>query len=400
MPTTTRDESVGPVMSHEDIAQELRRRILTVQYGPGQRIPPERELIEEFGCSRMTVAKAMAPLVADGLIERHPGRGTFVTKGQHKPGPAGPAGRSNGRAATRGNVIKYISPGQEESVRDSRNDVLSALHGVLDEAGYHVSIDLYGDLDEHLRCLAKVHDRQIAGVVLWPAPHARTRKAISELVRAAIPLVLVDTYLPDLDCDYVVTDNIEGAALMVRHLAQLGHRRICYLTPLPDRTSLRDRLTGFLRGLVEAELPVDDGSVARLPMLAPLGAVPPDSEALAGLLDRVMGAAVPPTALFTSNDTLALAILPLLHARGLSVPEDVTLVGYDGIEAGEFGAVPLTTIKQDFGDMATVAARILLERFDGRPAPLRYHRLIEPQLVVRASCAPPGARCAAAVAAV
>ena len=385
----------GSTTSHVEIAQEMRRRILTAQYRAGQRIPPERELLETFGCSRMTVARALTLLAAEGLVERHQGRGTFVAAHGER-GSTAESARHGGRIATRGNVIKYISPGQESGVRSSRDEVLSSLHGALDEAGYHISVDFYGDLEQHLRCLEKVHDPQIAGVVLWPLPHARTVRAVGELMAQRVPVVLIDTYLPGIDTDHVVTDNVEGAAAMVRHLVSLGHRRICYLTPPTERTSLRDRLTGFLRGLVDADLPLRDTGVMRLPLAAAAAAPTEPGAALGEVLSQVLSAAAPPTALFFSHDTLALAALQWLRMHRVRVPEDLSVVGYDGIEAGEFGSTPLTTVKQDFGEMADVAARILMERFDGRQEPLRYHRQIEPQLVVRDTCAAPHARRAVA----
>lgn len=387
------ETDAGNVTTHADIAQEIRRRILTAQYRVGQRIPPERELLETFGCSRMTVARALALLAEEGLIERHRGRGTFVARHGERAGLVETdAGRSSGRLQTRGNVIKYISPGQGKSVRSSRDDVLSGLHGVLNEAGYHVSVDFYADIDEHLRCLERVYDPQIAGVVLWPDPDPRTVQAVAGLMAQGVPIVLIDTYLPGIDGDHVVTDNVEGAATMVRHLAQRGHRRICYLTPPPNRTSLRDRLTGFLRGLVEEDLPLDRTSVVRLPPSGPGESALAADAALGCALATLLSSATPPTALFASNDALALAAMQWLRERQVRVPVDLTVVGYDGIEAGEFGPAPLTTVKQDFREMAVTAARILLERFDGRTAPLRYHRLIEPRLIERATCAAPGGR--------
>ncbi len=367
-----------------DIGRELRRRILTGRYAAGQRIPPERELEQEFGCSRPTVAKAMAPLVDAGLIERHRGRGTFVV------GAAG--AQSRGRTATagtsgRGNVVKYISPGQDRAGRNSRDDVLAGMHSVLNDSGYHVSVDFYSDLEQHLGCLSKAVDPQIAGLALWPAPHERTLAAVEAAMRQGLPLVLIDTYLPGLDCDYVVTDNIEGAAMMVHHLAGLGHQRISYITAPVNRTSVRDRLSGYLRGMVEDKLPVGDKSVVQLECDNAIGEQL--NHELGLTLDRLIAGGEVPTALFVSHDSLALALLPLLKARGVRVPADLALVGYDGIEAGELCSVPLTTIKQDFFGMAQMAGRILLERFDGRSEPLRYHLMIKPQLVVRASCAAP-----------
>jgi len=362
-----------------DIEREIRRRIATGCYKPGQRIPPERELEAEFGCSRITVAKAMTPLVADGLIQRFRGRGTFVVERKDASEALATASSYTSRAITRGNVVKYISPGQDRSGRSSRDDVLAGLHSVLNDAGYHVSVDFYSDLDEHLDSLARVSDPQIAGVALWPTPHAKTSQAVSGILRQGVPLVLVDTYLPSLDCDYVVTDNIEGAATMVHHLAALGHRRICYLTEPADRTSLRDRLAGFLRGMIEMGLPVDSGSVVQLEG--------PDGEGVEAALQRVVDSEARPTALFMSHDAVAVRAMQWLQSRGVRVPQDLSVVGYDGTEAGEVCAVPLTTIKQNFHEMARVAGRILLERFDGRADPLRYHLMVRPQLIERASCA-------------
>ena len=371
-----------------EVERELRRRILTGCYGPGQRIPPERQLEEEFGCSRLTIAKAMAPLVAEGMVTRHRGRGSFVAKLRQGGGARMvPTAQNGGRAAARGNVVKYISPGHDQGGRSSRDDVLAGLHDVLDGAGYHVSVDFYSDLDQHLCCLEKADDPQIAGLALWPTPHERTVETVSMVLKHGLPIVLVDTYLPELDCDYAVTDNIEGAAMMVRHLAQLGHRRIAYLTAPVDRTSLLDRLSGFLRGMVEAGLPVDTHSVVRFEPSELAAGRQPDRAALERAVDRLLAGPEPPTAMFTSNDRLALPLLSVLQARGVRVPDEITVAGYDGIEAGEFCSVPLTTIKQDFYQMARIAARILLERFDGRAEPLRYHWQIKPQLTVRQSSA-------------
>ncbi len=377
--------TTNDMVSQQAITQELRRRILTAQYAAGQRIPPERELLHEFGCSRLTVAKAMAPLVAEGMILRHQGRGSFVAESLPHTEGCSRAVRSSGRPATRGNVIKYLSPGQESSVRGSRDDVLNSLHSVVNAAGYHVSVDFYSSVKEHLHCLERVRDPQIAGVVLWPAPDPRTTAVIQSLTEAGVPIVLIDTYLPGVDCDYVVTDNIDGAATMVTHLASLGHRRICYLTKPVTRTSLRDRLSGFFRGMVEADLPVDNSSVVHVDehILEADG-----HDKLFRILEELMARPAPPTALFASHDSLALAIRQWLISRGISIPTQIALAGYDGIEASSFGTPALTTMEQDFRRMASDAARILMERFDGRPVTLRHQRYIQPHLRTRASTEP------------
>lgn len=375
--------------AQSQITNELRRRIVTGQYGGGHRLPPERELQEEFGVSRLTVAKALSPLVDDGLLSRTRGRGTFVMA--QTPGGPIQAGqiRRSGAPGTRGNVIKYISPGHSRSFPSMRDDVLFGLHRVLDQAGYHVSVDFYANLDEHLQCLVKSEDTQIAGIVLWPLPHEKTVQAVTKLGEQGVPLVLIDTFLPEIDCDYVVTDNIAGAAMMVHHLAGLGHKRISYIGVDERRTSLVDRMSGFFRGMVEAGLPISERSVVRV---ASDTSVSSSNAALGKALNELLEAPDAPTAVFASHDFLAIAIQGLLRERGLRVPQDLTVVGYDGIEAGEFCVPSLTTMQQDFAQTAQTAARILLERFDGRSNGLRFRSLIEPALVVRQSASAPATR--------
>lgn len=386
----TKEEGNRAYVSGSQVSQEMRRRVLAGMYAPGGRLPPERELELEFGCSRLTVARALMPLVQDGLLQRFRGRGTFVVdrEGQGKARHATTMGRGE-RLPDRGNVVKYVSPAHRDGTSRSRDEVLAGLHTVLDEAGYHVSVDFYDDLEQYIKCLAKASDLQIAGLVVWPALGEGIIEAMTALMRQGVPLVLADNYLRELECDHAVSDNVEGAAAMVRHLAELGHRRICYLTMPTNPTSLVDRLSGFLRGMVEHGLPVDSSSVVRLSVQVGAPDLRLQPTDLTQQIDALLALPDPPTALFASHDILAMSAMAHLQLRGVSVPKQMTVVGYDGTEIGEFGAVPLTTMKQDFLAMARTAARILIERFDSRNSPLRHQAWIKPQLVVRASSATP-----------
>ena len=246
-----------PVSGHaaplavQTIYDALHQRLDAGDYAVGDRLPTEREIGEEFGVSRMTVAKAMAQLVCEGRVERFRGRGTFATAGPAADAPSGVG------TAT---AVSFISPGRTGQPVQVSHGILEGMHAVLRAAGYTVGVEFYDGSEAHRQCLAEVQRPTLAGAAVWPEPGPGVGEAITTL-RQTVPVVLVDTYLPELDCDHVVSDNLSGASLMVDHLAASGHRRIVYLTEPPDRTSTRDRLTGFFRGMVVNGLPLRADSV-------------------------------------------------------------------------------------------------------------------------------------------
>jgi DNA-binding LacI/PurR family transcriptional regulator/DNA-binding transcriptional regulator YhcF (GntR family) len=346
---------------------ELRRRIVAGDYPSGDKMPPEREVGEEFGVSRVTVAKAMAQLVNEGMIHRHRGRGTFV----HLPPPDASA-----PAASR---VTFISPKGRDQAVLVRRGVLEGLHEALEDSAYAVAVDFYDTLPHHLKCLAKYQDPNSAGFVLWPESDHRVKEQVSAMIAQGFPVVLVDAYLPDLDSDSVVTDNVRGGAMMVQHLAALGHQRIAYLTEPATRSSMCDRLTGFLRGMVLGGLSIGPDSIIEVPGAAP------DRAVMAQAIDRLLASSPRPTALFCAHDSLAMSAYWALRERGIAAPAEISLAGYDDIDAAEHFALPLTTISQDYFEMGRVAGRILLERMENRPASVRYQKFIQPHLKIRDS---------------
>jgi DNA-binding LacI/PurR family transcriptional regulator len=347
-----------PLQTKIEVERELLRRIASGRHRPGSRIPPERELAAAFGCSRGTVSKAVASLAEAGALERRHGAGTFVAEQARTP---------------RGNTVTYLSPADGAREEGSRTGVLEGMHEVLDGAGFRTGIDFYSTPRECAACLRKLRGADVAGVVLWPAPGAEVAAETRRLAASGVAVVMIDTFLPDVECDYVVSDNIAGASDMARHLASLGHHDICYLTGKPDRSSLVDRMAGFLKGMVMAGLPFSAENVRQVN--GDLKAV------VASLLRRKKR----PTALFAANDMKAVTIINALREAGVDVPGEMSVAGYDGVEAGRLARPSLTTMEQDFKGMAAKASHILLERLGGRPVKVFYRVYVKPKLVKRKS---------------
>lgn len=245
------------------------------------------------------------------------------------------------------------------------------------QAGYFVSATNLQSLTraELTDALDHLHDQSVEGIVLISA----TDDAI-EVARAkeasGVPVVVVEAG-EDRARWTVGVDQVAGAVLGTEHLIHLGHKEILHLAGPPDWTEARGRLLGWQTAMYNAGL---------RPALHLAG----DWSARSGYeLGRDIARHSEVTAVFAANDQMALGLLRALTEAGRSVPDDVSVVGFDDIPEAAYLIPPLTTVRQDFTAVGRRAIEILQSAIaaDGRPDP---ERLISPELVVRASTASPG----------
>ncbi|MER9326796.1 substrate-binding domain-containing protein [Mesorhizobium sp. M0488] len=206
-----------------------------------------------------------------------------------------------------------------------------------------------------------------------------------------LPFVALDLDSEDGSVAAIGVDNIAGAGLAARHLTDLGHRRFAVLAlPFADgRTGLispeelraaayagtRDRLTGYFREL--SRVGIDTSTV-------PVYETANDAASTKAGLETIFASGEPPTAILAMSDRMALATLEWLSARNLSVPGDVSVVGFDGVPEGAVSEPPLTTVAQPIAEMGRLAVKAILES-DGQ---VRRQQL-PVELIVRGSSAPP-----------
>jgi DNA-binding LacI/PurR family transcriptional regulator len=217
------------------------------------------------------------------------------------------------------------------------------------------------------------HER-VDGLILAPA-RPDDRKAL-EVVRSGIPVVCVDRGLAEADVDTIVVDNLEGARAAVDHLLRLGHRRIGHVAGLPQLPSTQERVAGYRAALQAAGLTSD-------PALVRHGNSKHESgrDLTADLLDLPD----PPTALFTGNNLITLGALETIHRRGLRIPEDVALVGFDDMYWAISLNPPLTAVSQPGYEIGRRAAELLFQRV-AEPNRPSAKVVLKTSLVVRRSC--------------
>ena len=199
-----------------------------------------------------------------------------------------------------------------------------------------------------------------------------------------IPIVVVNNQAAE-DYRYsIYHDDVDGSRQLTRHLIELGHRKIGYLGNCHSGRSTLDRLTGFRQEMEFAGLPVPDNYIHEIP----------GSEPEKGIcaVDHFLGLPDRPTALVCFNDMMAIGILKSLQSRGIRVPEDFSVTGFDNIVFSNYTNPPLTTFDQPKRFIGQKAAELILSLIDSTSktsVPEQKIQVLKGNLLVRESTAPP-----------
>ncbi|WP_344971899.1 LacI family DNA-binding transcriptional regulator [Streptosporangium fragile] len=242
-------------------------------------------------------------------------------------------------------------------------------------AGYFVSmvslrtIDRAGVRD----ALDYLAEQGVDGVVVV-APQRSAARALTDMP-TGVPVVAVGAGHTG-DVSVVSVEQVEGARLATRHLLDLGHETVWHISGPSDWLESEGRVQGWRAALAAAGRPAPD----------PL---PGDWSPRSGYRAGLRLAAMPEvTAVFVGNDQMALGALRAFAERGVRVPEQISIVGFDDIPESEFFTPPLTTVRQDFGAVGRCSIEVLLRQLEAGPEWSHERHVVPPRFVVRASTAP------------
>ncbi|HEX9943898.1 MAG TPA: LacI family DNA-binding transcriptional regulator [Thermoanaerobaculia bacterium] len=243
-------------------------------------------------------------------------------------------------------------------------------------AGYHILVSgSHSDLEETTAVLQALHGR-IDGLILLTAGIGA--EWLRRTLPRRLPAVLLYNSGADEEHDSIQIDNRRGARMATDHLLDLGHRRIALVRGPPGNTDAAERLRGFRDALAARGLEAD-------PRLELPGDFGEESGFRAG--ERLARLAQPPTAVFAANDAMAIGCLAALRGRGLHVPEDVSLVGFDDIPIARYLTPALTTVQVPIAEIGGRALERLVAVIQGGREMAKQHDVVTPTLAVRASTA-------------
>lgn len=205
-----------------------------------------------------------------------------------------------------------------------------------------------------------------------------TGAEIAECERAGLPLVVIDPMNPlDDRVTSIGSTNWAGGVQATRHLLDLDHTRIAFVGGPEHSVPGRERLHGYREALEAAGIQPDPALTRRGDFTAETGAEAAES---------LFSAPDPPTAVFAGNDVIAMGVMRVARSKGLRIPQDLSVVGFDDTYGAKWTDPPLTTVRQPLRQMGRVAARTLFEIADGR-GPDSHHVQLATSLVIRESTA-------------
>jgi LacI family transcriptional regulator len=253
-------------------------------------------------------------------------------------------------------------------------DLTKAIEEILYKEG-HMIVLCHTNYDQtkEERYIEAVKEYNFAGVIMVTA--TETESLVANLKSVKCPIVLVNRYLPSFETDTVLVDNYRGAYIATRHLIDLGHKNIAHIYGPQNSTASKERIRGYIDAMKEANLTVDESYL-----------FPGDLKRASGIsfAQYLLESQKHITGVFCSNDLTAAGVIDVMTENGKSVPDDLSVVGYDDSQVALNCRVKITTIQQSHYEMGKSAAQMILGRISDNNAPYRQI-VFNPQLIIRDS---------------
>lgn len=360
---------------HRKISTRLEIEIASGKYGSGDRLPSEIQLVQQFGVSRPTVARALRDLETKGLIERRAGSGTYVKA------------TSGARNNTTTQVLGLLVPGLPNT---------EIFHIICGEIASLARVHEYGlmwggptspfqnvsaGLEHAEEICQQFIERKVSGVFfapaeLHPGQEAANSRIAESLREAGIAVVLIDRDLSSFprrsDFDLVGLDNLAAGYTIADHLIKLGCKKILFACRPLSAATVNARIAGVREALAQNRLEIDSNWVRQ--------GDPKDLKFARSLVSGKLADAI-----ICANDDTAAMLIRTFESHGVRTPHDIRVVGFDDVKYAMLVSVPLTTIHQPCRDIAHVAFQTMLRRLAEPTLPAQSISLT-PNLVVRESC--------------
>jgi LacI family transcriptional regulator len=343
------------------VYEALLNRIKDGSYQSGALLPSEREFSALFSVDRLTVRRSLEMLVTEGLIEKKPGLGSWV---QSLPP------RMSG--SVKSGDILFVLPRSVSRIDRITEPCISSLFYRIEKELARQDFQLiYTTVAEDEELPALLSDPRVVGILFVSQIPRRFLEKARELDLPAVVVNYDDDYFPS-----ILPDRENGSYEAVRHLIELGHRRIAFISGIPSYQSSRASYQGYKHALVDADLDWKSQIIGEGDWTFDGG-----YRAMKSILEEQEEL---PSAVFACNDMTALGAIEAIREAELRVPEEVSVVGFDNVEQGGQSNPRLTTVNMDTDLMAKAAFQKLVFTIESRQ--IHSVKIIVPaRLIVRES---------------
>lgn len=349
---------------YQSVYATLQEQIRTGKIQPGERLPAEKVLAEEFEVSRITVQKAMSMLVQEGYVIRRPGRGSFATmNAKALEGEKGEDGNGHGEAA------RIIGLVMEDFSASFGLELLKAIEEAADREGYSLCIKRSrGDQKREKRMLESLQEMGVKGILVMPTHGQHYNREILKMVGEGMPVVFLDRYLEGLPVPFVGTDNKKAIEGMIDDLLRKGCRKMALLTAKAvDAVSLEKRIEGFeercSRSQTEGQ-PWEgyllDTIRSTIPDLQNQQSMEADAEKIESFLKEHRDL----DAVIAAEFDIAVLAESVCRKMGIKVPEQMMIACFDG-PVSAYGEYTYPHVRQDEEGIGNTAVQTLIRLIQG-----------------------------------
>ncbi|WP_438492419.1 GntR family transcriptional regulator [Paenibacillus sp. IHBB 3054] len=354
-----------PIPKYMQLKGELLSWMESGRLKPDDQIPSENEIAVQFGMSRQTVRQALGQLEKEGWLYRLQGKGTFVARQETRP-----LQTSSMIGMMTTHISDYIFPhlvrGAEAQLRGS---------------GYSMMLSSTdNDKNKERENLEMLLGQPFKGLIIEPTKSAQGNPNLPLFLALEIhriPFIMINERYPELHCPCLKLDDEAGGFMAAEHLIELGHREIAGFFKTDDLQGA-NRLKGFTRALHKHRLPLGADTVTHYTSEQKHSV--PYEAAL-----KMLQGCQRPTAFVCYNDELAVLLLEAARQTGLSVPDDLSIIGFDDSTLAMATEVKLTTLKHPKELMGIEAANMLIDMIEHKSAEPPKDRIYKPELVLRSS---------------
>ncbi|MCU9615121.1 GntR family transcriptional regulator [Caldibacillus lycopersici] len=323
----------------------IKSKILDGTFQPYQKINSESELMKQFNVSRHTVRLALGELVSEGWLYKEQGSGTYVSE------------RSTNEENTIKSAVKSIAIITTYISDYIFPSIIRGAERVLTQEGYQISLfSTNNDHENEKRILETVIAHRYDGVIVEPTKSAIANPNINyylNLEALKIPYIMINAFYDELEPISVTVNDMEGGYLQAEHLIKQGHKNILGFFKTDDIQGSK-RMKGYLKAHREYGIPINPQNIVTYNTAEKNTVIDLLNEKLDNSPEKITG-------IICYNDQLAMKILDVLRQRNLSVPEDISIVGFDDSFLAEISEVKLTSIKHPKSELGEVAANLIIE---------------------------------------
>lgn len=371
---------------YEVIFKHYKSLIKSSELIAGAKLPSEMEIAKDFNVSRITATRALKELELRNLIYKVKGSGSYVSEYEDQ------TDNSTSIKDSRLSIISLVIP----QIGTYSTDLLKGIEDYAKEKNNFVTFHNSSDSPEQEKeIIEEIISRGSHGVIVYPVNTSENMDLYSSLLIDKYPFVLIDRKIPGIDTSLVWADNKSSFSDLTNHLFNLGHKKIIFVgTTVFKISSEFERYNGFCKAHLDQGIPLLKNHLySESNLKVPENYRPEDSielrEAhyLFDLLESITKEDRP-TAIAAVNDDVANILMSTATSRGIKIPEDYSLSGFDDLPFSSHLSVPLTTVAQPAYEIGRAAAEELFESIQ-KPERVFCTRTIKSELIIRASTSLP-----------